>query len=103
MVANVRGEKEGMVWGVEMKDHLGKSAADWANAAVLACYQGDGQNGIHLLGPLAKKVLRIAPPLIITSAQALEAMTLLYQSLARLLEKENPKSPVGKNVLAGVE
>ena len=56
---NVRGEKGGMVWGVEMGDYDGKSAADWANALVLACYRGDG-DGIHLLGPLAKKVSGLA-------------------------------------------
>src|SRR5262249_28967012 len=68
-VAHVRGEKGGMVWGVEMHDHAGRSAADWANAAVLACYRGAATangDGIHLLGPLARKVLRIAPPLVIT-------------------------------------
>ncbi len=65
-VAHVRGEKGGMVWGVEMRDHAGRSAADWANAAVLACYRGEATTGIHLLGPLAKKVIRIAPPLVIT-------------------------------------
>jgi 4-aminobutyrate aminotransferase-like enzyme len=81
-VACVRGEKGGMVWGVEMRDHAGHSAADWANAAVLACYRGrlDTSNGdgIHLLGPLAKKVLRIAPPLIISEAQAAEALALMH-------------------------
>src|SRR5205823_4080196 len=84
IVANVRGEKGGMVWGVEMADHAGKSAADWANAAVLACYRGDGTNGIHLLGPLAKKVLRMAPPLTITEAEAREAMELMGRLLAAL-------------------
>ena len=69
-VAHVRGEKGGMVWGVEMRDHAGKTAAEWANAAVLACYRGEGGDGIHLLGPLAKKVVRIAPPLVITEAEA---------------------------------
>ncbi|HJT76508.1 MAG TPA: aminotransferase class III-fold pyridoxal phosphate-dependent enzyme, partial [Gemmataceae bacterium] len=64
-VARVRGEKGGMVWGVETQDHAGRGAADWANAVVLACYLGDGGDGIHLMGPLAKKVLRIAPPLVI--------------------------------------
>ncbi len=82
-VAHVRGELGGMVWGVEMCDHAGRSAADWANAAVLACYQGDG-DGIHLLGPLAKKVLRIAPPLIITEPEAREAMALMYRLLVAL-------------------
>src|SRR4029077_2066224 len=31
-VAFVRGEKGGMVWGVEMRDYNGKTAAEWANA-----------------------------------------------------------------------
>src|SRR5262249_36056834 len=34
-IAHVRGEKGGMVWGVETRDHAGRSAAEWANAAVL--------------------------------------------------------------------
>jgi 4-aminobutyrate aminotransferase-like enzyme len=84
-VAHVRGEKGGMVWGVEFRDHAGRSAAEWANAAVLACYRGaDGGEGIHLLGPLAKKVLRIAPPLVLTEAEARESLALLYRLLAPL-------------------
>ncbi|HEY8504808.1 MAG TPA: aminotransferase class III-fold pyridoxal phosphate-dependent enzyme, partial [Gemmataceae bacterium] len=61
-VANIRGERGGMVWGVEFADWKGKPAADWANAAVLACYRGDPEtgDGVHLLGTLAKKVLRVA-------------------------------------------
>src|SRR5438309_6790594 len=76
-VAHVRGEKGGMVWGVETCDHAGRSAADWANAFVLACYRGDsrsGSDGVHLLGPLAKKVVRIAPPLVISEQEARTAM-----------------------------
>ena len=83
-VAAVRGEKGGMVWGVEMRDHAGAGAADWANAAVLACYLGAGGEGIHLLGPLAKKVLRIAPPLVITEEEAKAALGLMYRVLAPL-------------------
>jgi 4-aminobutyrate aminotransferase-like enzyme len=86
-VAHVRGEKGGMVWGMEMKDHVGRSAADWANAAVLACYRGlpgTGSDGIHLLGPLAKKVLRIAPPLVISPTEAQAALELMYQILTPL-------------------
>jgi 4-aminobutyrate aminotransferase-like enzyme len=83
-VAHVRGERGGMVWGVEMRDHAGRSAADWANAAVLACYRGDGGDGLHLLGPLAKKVLRIAPPLVITEHEAKEALALMHRLLAAL-------------------
>jgi 4-aminobutyrate aminotransferase-like enzyme len=83
-VANVRGELGGMVWGIEMKDHGGKSAAEWANLAVLTCYHGNGRDGIHLLGPLSKKVLRIAPPLTITEDEAKDAMKLMHDLLAPL-------------------
>jgi 4-aminobutyrate aminotransferase-like enzyme len=83
-VAYVRGEADGMVWGVEMNDHAGRSAADWANAAVLACYQGDGGRGLHILGPLAKKVLRIAPPLIITEQEASDALSLMHRCFDRI-------------------
>jgi 4-aminobutyrate aminotransferase-like enzyme len=82
-VAHVRGEKGGMVWGVEMRDYNGRSAAEWANAAVLACYRGEGSDGIHLLGPLAQKVLRIAPPLVITESEARAALQLMYRLLAK--------------------
>jgi len=81
-VARVRGEEGGMVWGVETKDHTGRAAPDWANAVVLACYRGDGGDGIHLLGPLAKKVIRIAPPLVITQDEARAAMALMGRLLA---------------------
>jgi 4-aminobutyrate aminotransferase-like enzyme len=85
-VAHVRGELGGMVWGVEMRDHANRSAADWANAVVLACYQGDKSgDGIHLLGPLAKKVIRIAPPLIITEEEATDAMSLMARLLTDLI------------------
>jgi 4-aminobutyrate aminotransferase/(S)-3-amino-2-methylpropionate transaminase len=76
-IANVRGEKGGMVWGVETRDFAGRTAPDWANAVVLACYEGHDNAGIHLLGPLAKKVIRIAPPLTITTEEAGEAMELM--------------------------
>lgn len=83
-IANVRGEQGGMVWGVETADHGGKTAAEWANTFVLACYQGEGGDGIHLLGPLAKKVIRIAPPLVISEAEVRDSMDLMYRALARL-------------------
>jgi 4-aminobutyrate aminotransferase-like enzyme len=83
-VARVRGEKGGMVWGVETRDHGGRGASEWANAIVLSCYRGDGAEGIHLLGPLAKKVIRIAPPLVITEAEAREAVALMGRLLAPL-------------------
>ena len=84
-VARVRGEEGGMVWGVEMCDHGGRSAADWAGACVLACYNGDGpeSDGIHLLGPLAKKVVRISPPLVITADEVRLSMELMLGALSR--------------------
>jgi 4-aminobutyrate aminotransferase-like enzyme len=84
-VAHVRGEKGGMVWGVEMRDHAGQSAAEWANQFVLACYRGDADVGIHLLGPLAKKVVRIAPPLVISETEAQQAMELMCRALTALV------------------
>jgi 4-aminobutyrate aminotransferase-like enzyme len=84
-VAHVRGEYRGMVWGVEMRDHDGLPAAQWANDFVLACYRGDdGGDAIHLLGPLAKKVIRIAPPLVITETEARTAMALMFRCAERL-------------------
>jgi 4-aminobutyrate aminotransferase-like enzyme len=84
-VAHVRGEAGGMVWGVEMADHDGRSAAEWAGEFVLAAYRGDGSgDGIHFLGPLAKKVVRVAPPLVLTEAEARASMALLHRSLATL-------------------
>jgi acetylornithine/succinyldiaminopimelate/putrescine aminotransferase len=88
-----------MVWGVEFADHAGKSAAEWANAAVLACYLGEpgasatgARDGIHLLGPLAKKVVRIAPPLVITETEAKEAMALMHRLLAALQKDAAPRA-----------
>ncbi len=89
-VGQVRGERGGMVWGVEMRDYAGHSAAEWANAAVLACYRGDGDDGIHLLGPLARKVLRIAPPLVITEQEANKALGLMHRLLASLVSDTTP-------------
>ena len=86
-VAAVRGEWGGMVWGVEARDHGGRTAAEWANSLVLACYQGDGPtgDGIHLLGPLAKNVVRIAPPLVITPDESAAALALMHRAARRML------------------
>ena len=51
---------------------------------MLACYHGEpGGDGIHLMGPLAKKVVRVAPPLILTEAEAHDAGALLVRLLSR--------------------
>jgi 4-aminobutyrate aminotransferase-like enzyme len=90
-IAHVRGERGGMVWGVEARDHGGTSASEWAAAIILACYHGDGKEGVHLLGPLARKVLRIAPPLVITEQEAEAAVALMYRLLQPLAE--GPRAP----------
>jgi 4-aminobutyrate aminotransferase-like enzyme len=86
-VAHVRGEAGGMVWGIETADHAGRLAADWANTLVLAAYYGDGPTGVHLLGPLAKKVIRIAPPLVISTDEAAAGVNLLDRAAAGLADR----------------
>jgi 4-aminobutyrate aminotransferase-like enzyme len=84
-VAHVRGEKGGMVWGVEIRGWAGKSDAEIARACVLAAYRGDSQGrAVHLMGPLATKVLRIAPPLTMTEAEARESVAALAACFADL-------------------
>jgi 4-aminobutyrate aminotransferase-like enzyme len=91
-IAAVRGEAGGMVWGVETKDFRDRNAAEWANALVLACYHGDGGDGdgVHLLGPLSKKVVRVAPPLTITTDEATAAVDLIYRAARQLASAAEP-------------
>ncbi len=88
-VAHVRGECGGMVWGIEFQDWAGVSAPDWANRFVLHAYLGSGgiSDGVHLLGPLAKKVVRISPPLVTTIPEARLALALLHAAAARMTQK----------------
>jgi 4-aminobutyrate aminotransferase-like enzyme len=83
-IKHVRGERGGMVWGVEFQDGEGFTAAENANRWILECYRGTGKTGIHLLGPLAKKVVRISPPLVISEAEVREAVDLLQAAAQRL-------------------
>ena len=78
-VVYIRGERGGMVWGIEFRDAVA------ANRFVLEAYRGDSPtaDGVHLLGPLAKKVVRIAPPLVITPAECELAIGILRAALAR--------------------
>jgi 4-aminobutyrate aminotransferase-like enzyme len=100
-VDHVRGE--GMVWGVEMCAWAGRSAADWANECVHACYLGEpGGDGIHLLGPLAGKVIRVSPPLVISEADAAESLNLMYRVFAKLGEPSRTTSAARKVMAAAV-
>ncbi len=86
MIAHIRGEQGGMVWGIEFQNHGGKTAADWANRFILECYLGEGPDspGVHILGALAKKVVRISPPLVISLEEAKSAMAILTGSAERM-------------------
>ena len=87
-VAHVRGEKGGMVWGLEIQGWGGASDTDIARACVLAAYRGDRDGrAVHLMGPLAGKVLRIAPPLTITEAEAHDSVTALRNCLVELRDQ----------------
>ncbi|HPA42249.1 MAG TPA: aspartate aminotransferase family protein, partial [Candidatus Hydrogenedentes bacterium] len=72
----VRGE--GMVYGVEMTD------AETANRCVLEAYRAREKKGVHFLGPLAQKVLRVSPPLVMDREEMDEAFALLAEAWARI-------------------
>jgi len=94
-VAAVRGE--GMVWGVELTDFGGRPANDVAVDCVRDCYVGDsGGNAIHLLGPLAGKVIRISPPLTMTTDEATFWMDVLFKIFARTAERLGTAPAGGK-------
>jgi len=77
IVANVRGE--GCVWGVECRDIGALTGRDVANACVKACYLGDDRGrAVHLLGPLASKVLRVSPPLVMPVDEARDYLDAMY-------------------------
>lgn len=82
-VARVRGE--GVVWGVECAPLADRTAEEVAVAVVRACYLGDEQGrAIHLLGPLAGKVLRVSPPLTLAPDEAADYLQALYGMMAGL-------------------
>ena len=75
-IKDVRGE--GLVYGIEMADDA------TAQRAVLEAYRGVNGKGVHFLGPLAGKVLRVSPPLTITAQELDEAFSVLNQAWARI-------------------
>jgi 4-aminobutyrate aminotransferase-like enzyme len=83
-VANIRGE--GCVWGIECQAVGSRTAEKIANDCVEACYLGDDQGrAIHLLGPLAGKVIRVSPPLVMPLDEAqdyLNAMHGIFREVA---------------------
>ena len=76
-VAHVRGE--GCVWGVECQAIGDRSAEQVANDCVSACYLGnESGQAIHLLGPLAGKVIRVSPPLVMPVDEARMYLDVMY-------------------------
>ena len=75
-VTHVRGE--GLVYGVEICDD------DTANRCVLEAYHGVGKLGVHFLGPLAGKVLRVSPPLTVTREDLETAFDVITRAWRRI-------------------
>lgn len=72
----VRGE--GLVFGLECE------TPEDARACVLEAYNGVDGVGVHFLGPLAKRVLRVSPPLIITRDELDQAFAILHTAFQRV-------------------
>ncbi|MFV1995885.1 MAG: aminotransferase class III-fold pyridoxal phosphate-dependent enzyme, partial [Verrucomicrobiales bacterium] len=82
-IAAVRGE--GTVWGIECAGSGALSAEEVAHEIVRACYLGDEDGkAVHLLGPLAGKVIRIAPPLTMDLVEAKEYFEVMHGIIAQL-------------------
>lgn len=82
-VSHVRGE--GTVWGVECADVGDVTAGEIAMQAVKACYRGNSAgDAIHLLGPLAGRVIRIAPPLTMPVDEAEHYLQVMYEIMSEL-------------------
>lgn len=82
LIAKVRGE--GLVFGIECAAVGNYAPSDVAAKIVETCYRGKNGVGIHLLGALAGKVLRVSPPLTITVDQTRESLDLMYDLLSDL-------------------
>lgn len=82
-VVHIRGE--GTVWGIECAPRGERSAEQVACDYVLACYRGDRQGrALHLLGPLAGRVLRVSPPLVWPLDEAEDYLEAMYEILAEV-------------------
>ncbi len=87
-VAHIRGE--GVVWGIECAA-VGDVPADVVSRAIVeACYLGDEQGrAIHLLGPLAGKVIRVSPPLVMPPREAAEYLEVMHRCVAAVAARLN--------------
>ena len=88
VVANVRGE--GCVWGIECAPVGSHAPEDVANFCVEACYRGDHRGrAIHLLGPLAGKVLRVSPPLVMPIDEAEDYFDAMFEIFGKVRQDLN--------------
>jgi 4-aminobutyrate aminotransferase-like enzyme len=94
LIAHVRGEAG--VYGLECAAVNNLTPTEVAAKIVEACYLGDGKDGVHLLGALAGKVLRVAPPLTITADQVRHSLDLMYDFVMRLAEKMQPQMLIAR-------
>ena len=85
LVNHVRGE--GLVFGFECAAVGALTPGEVAAKIVEACYLGRDGVGIHLLGALAGKVLRVSPPLTITLDEANASLDLLNDLIGSLADK----------------
>eukprot|EP00456_Euglypha_rotunda_P089644 TRINITY_DN929_c0_g1_i2.p1 TRINITY_DN929_c0_g1~~TRINITY_DN929_c0_g1_i2.p1 ORF type:complete len:464 (-),score=115.00 TRINITY_DN929_c0_g1_i2:1263-2654(-) len=85
LVNHVRGE--GLVFGFECAPVGSLSAGEVAAKIVEDCYLGTDGVGIHLLGALAGKVLRVSPPLTITTEEAKASLELLNSVVASVASR----------------
>lgn len=75
-IVEIRGE--GLVYGIDCV------SPEVANRCVLEAYYGTGSEGVHFLGPLAQKVLRVSPPLIIREDEIDMAFDILNYAWKRI-------------------
>jgi len=81
----IRGE--GTVWGVECTAVGPTSANDMAVRIVEACYRGTAAgDAIHLLGPLAGCVIRVAPPLTMPPQEGEHYFDVMFEIIQGVAE-----------------
>lgn len=91
VIVKVRGE--GAVFGIECGQVGSTEPGHVANAVVERCYRGNEDNdGIHLLGPLAGCVLRVAVPMCMTDDEAIHSLKLLHGFVADVGRELSPAS-----------
>lgn len=69
---------EGMVFGLEMESPA------IAERCILEAYRATRKRGVHLLGPLAQKVIRVSPPLTLDAEETDRAGELLAKAWGRI-------------------